>query len=93
MTTIVLTIKSNRSAAHDPQILVRPTPQDHLVNFKLNNTLLDPEPKAIVIFDDVITTGASFTAAKKILETSFLKVVSIGIFIARNIPNQNIISN
>ncbi|MDI1352270.1 MAG: hypothetical protein PSV35_05800, partial [bacterium] len=73
--------------------IVRPTVQDHLDNLKLDNTLINPKPKAIVIFDDVITTGASFKAAKEILNTSFPKIPSIGIFIARNIPNQNLLSN
>ncbi|KTD66490.1 hypothetical protein Lsan_0435 [Legionella santicrucis] len=83
----LFSIKTGRIAAHNPDIIYRPTVQDHLSNFQLNRNLLEPSPKAIAIFDDVITTGASFLAGKMLLNQVFPDTHLIGIFIARNIPN------
>jgi predicted amidophosphoribosyltransferase len=51
----------------------------------LDESLKNPPPQAIAIFDDVITTGASFKAAQEILQKEFPKIPIIGIFIARNV--------
>jgi predicted amidophosphoribosyltransferase len=40
----------------------------------------------IALFDDVLTTGCHFRAAKSILEKSFHEVEIIGLFIARRAP-------
>jgi hypothetical protein len=63
----------------------RPTVDDHLNNWKIEEALKAPAPGSIIIFDDVITTGASYKAAKIILERHYVKVPIFGIFIARDI--------
>jgi hypothetical protein len=76
--------KASREPAHDPNSQKRPKISDHLKNFELDQLLKTPTPKAIAIFDDVITTGASFKAAQSILQEVFPKIPIVGIFIARN---------
>lgn len=83
----ILTIKNPRTAAHDPETYYRPTVEEHQDNFQVTGNLLTPMPKAIAIFDDVLTTGASFRAAKNKLQNHFqASLLIIGIFIARTIP-------
>ncbi|HHS8253796.1 TPA: hypothetical protein ACTTVN_002722 [Legionella anisa] len=79
----------SRNAAHAPDNQGRPNIQDHINNLTIDNALLTPAPKAIVIFDDVLTTGASFKAAQQILRKVFPSIPIIGIFVARNINLMN----
>lgn len=86
----LLIAKSSREPAHDPNSQKRPSISDHLANFTLDESLKMPLPRAIAIFDDVITTGASFKAAQSILQKPYPGIPIIGIFIARNIvPEEN----
>jgi predicted amidophosphoribosyltransferase len=63
----------------------RPTPDSLAANYVLDQNFLQPPRTMIVIFDDVLTTGAHFKAAQKILRTQFT-VPMIGAFIARRVP-------
>lgn len=81
----LLIARSSRDPAHDPNSVKRPKISDHLNNYSLDATLKEPTPRAIAIFDDVITTGASFKAAKEILGKVYPETPIVGIFIARNI--------
>ena len=76
----LVNIKASREAAHKGG--ERLTPKEHYENFKINSALIHPPPLKIVVFDDVITTGASFKGIKKILE-NYSSAKIIGIFIAR----------
>lgn len=80
----LLLATSNREAAHNPGA-ARPSISDHLDNFALNNSQENPKPRAIVLFDDIITSGATFKAAQIIIQKIFLNLPIIGLFIARNI--------
>ena len=64
----------------------RPDPTDLQNIYSIDKNLLAPEPKYIVICDDVITTGAHFTAAKQVLLNQFPSTRIIGCFIARRAP-------
>ena len=66
---------------------VRPRPEDIESNYELDAAATQPEPSVIVIFDDMLTTGAHFLAAKKVLSARFPSAKIIGLFIARRIPN------
>ncbi len=61
----------------------RPTPEQLIANYKL----IPPAspPQRIVIFDDVVTTGAHFRAASTVLAEAFPNARIEGIFIARRI--------
>lgn len=79
---LILT-KSNREAAHNPGA-VRPKVQDHIENFILNSALKNPPPEAIILFDDIITSGSHFKAAKTMIKNAFPEIPAIGLFVARN---------
>jgi predicted amidophosphoribosyltransferase len=83
----MLITKSDRPASHLPGIK-RFTKEEHLKNLMLDEKLINPNPKAIVIFDDVITSGASFKAAQEILKKKFTNMPIAGVFIARALKYQ-----
>lgn len=64
----------------------RPTPQDLMDNYFIDNSVADPTPEKIALFDDVITTGAHFKAAQAVIQKRFPGVRIGGIFIARRVP-------
>ncbi|QXP89654.1 hypothetical protein [Methylococcus capsulatus] len=47
---------------------------------------IEPPPKVIGLFDDVLTTGAHFKATQSMLQETFPGVRVIGLFIARRVP-------
>jgi hypothetical protein len=72
--------KSDMEAAHTGY---RPTIEELINNYYLPDTI-DPNPKeTIVIFDDVITAGCHYIAAKTILKNAFPDSNIMGIFVAR----------
>lgn len=81
----ILDIRKNRLPAHLSKQQPRPTKQDHLVNITVNRNLRHNSPIAIILFDDVIRSGASFKAAKEILQKHFLNVPIFGLFVARHV--------
>lgn len=52
-------------------------------NFSIDETYAAPAPTSIIIFDDVLNTGASFCAAKRQLHERFPTVEIMGLFLAR----------
>ena len=52
-------------------------------NFEVDESLCTPVPPRIAILDDVLTTGAHFVAAKRVLQQRFPTAHIIGLFIAR----------
>lgn len=80
----LILIKSSREAAHSTGSK-RLSVKEHLQNFILDPQYENPFPERIVIFDDVLTSGASFKAAQEVLLKKFPGVFIIGIFIARNV--------
>lgn len=76
--------KSSRDPAHNPGSK-RPSVQEHIANIVLDDSLLLPTPHAIAIFDDILTSGASFKAAQTILRDQYPHTPIVGIFVARNI--------
>jgi len=78
----LLETKTDRNAAHLEG--KRLPPEEHVKNLRLVEKFINPIPKTLIIFDDVITSGASFKAAQKILKERFVIPV-VGIFIARAI--------
>jgi hypothetical protein len=71
-------------AAHDAD--VRPGPDQIAQYYQIDGNLCQLVPKTIAVFDDVITTGAHFVAARRILEATFPGVPIFGFFIARRVP-------
>jgi predicted amidophosphoribosyltransferase len=73
-------------AAHESQ--QRPTVEELLEAYQIDERLADPAPRRIGIFDDVLTAGTHFVAVKTILQNRFGGVPIVGFFIARRVfPN------
>ena len=71
----------NIRAAHSAATRLRP--EEIAAHYAVDESVADPFPKGIILFDDVLTTGAHFKAAKRILEERFPGIRIIGVFIAR----------
>jgi hypothetical protein len=71
-------------AAHDADI--RPGPDQIAAAYQINENLCESAPKNIALFDDVITTGAHFVAARRVIQARFPQAKIFGFFIARRVP-------
>lgn len=76
--------RQSMTAAHATD--VRPTPNDILAGYCIDETLGSPPPKNIGIFDDLVTTGAHYVAARQVLAARFPQAAIFGLFIARRAP-------
>jgi hypothetical protein len=54
--------------------------------YRINEPLATPAPRTIVLFDDVLTTGAHFVAARRVLRRRFGDVRFMGVVVARRKP-------
>ena len=59
--------------------------EDLVANYRINEELANPEPKHIVIVDDMMTAGAHYRAMLKILKKRFPNATFCGVFLARRI--------
>jgi predicted amidophosphoribosyltransferase len=71
-------------AAHDADI--RPSPDQIVARYQIDESRCEPVPRTIALFDDVITTGAHFVAACRVLKGRFPQVPIFSFFIARRAP-------
>lgn len=65
---------------------VRLNPHEIFQLYKIDESKTNPEPSIIAIVDDVLTTGAHYRAAHKLLEQRFTSSAIVGLFIARRAP-------
>ncbi len=63
----------------------RPTVAEILENYAIDETLTEPAPNRIGLFDDILTAGSHFRAAKLLLQQRFGAISVVGIFVARRI--------
>ena len=77
---LILQRESTR-AVHTTSDRITPTALCHL--YYVDPSLKNPPPKSIAIFDDLLTTGAHFRAAKFHLRKIYAETRIIGIFLAR----------
>jgi predicted amidophosphoribosyltransferase len=78
--------RNSLSAAHESQN--RPTVEDLLREYQIDESKANPSPRWIGIFDDVLTVGTHFVAMKTILGARFPGISIQGFFIARRVfPN------
>lgn len=61
----------------------RPMPEQRARLLTLNELEVDPEPKVVVIIDDVLATDSHFRAAKMIVRQRWPHMTVIGVFLAR----------
>lgn len=64
----------------------RPTPDELVANYQLDERLAKPDPETIFIVDDVLTTGCHYKAVKHVLQRRFPKATIYGLFVARRVP-------
>jgi len=69
----------------------RPTVPEIMENYDIDEALIEPCPVVIGLFDDILTAGSHFRAAKLVLLHRFPGVSIVGIFLARRIfpPGEN----
>lgn len=64
----------------------RPTPDELIANYRLDENLVAPTPQIIFLVDDVLTTGCHFKAVQRLLVQRFPQVCIVGLFLARRVP-------
>jgi len=77
-------LRANAPVTHLAQY--RQNPNQIYENYVIEGELVRPLPNAIAVVDDVITTGAHFKAAQRILSENFPGVKIYGLFLARRVP-------
>jgi hypothetical protein len=73
------------AAAHEAGAGERPSVEDLLAIYEIDETLTQPAPAAIGIFDDVLTAGTHYRAMETVLRNRFPQVPIFGFFIARRV--------
>lgn len=73
---------SREVAAHQGD---RPDPGTLAGLLRVDERLCLPAPRAIGVFDDVLVTGSSFKAAKRVLQQRFPGVRVVGLYLARRV--------
>jgi predicted amidophosphoribosyltransferase len=63
--------------------------EELVANYRIDEDLSDPEPKHIVIVDDMMTAGAHYRAMRRVLRKRFSKASISGVFLARRIFASN----
>jgi len=79
---LLLAVES-MTAAHATER--RPTVDQLMANFVVDDALAVPLPRTIALVDDVLTTGAHFVAAKEVLTVRFPSVPVRGVYVARRV--------
>lgn len=72
--------RENRVAAHKDDSKKR-SPDNF--EYEIDESLTEPIPHRITIFDDMVTTGASYVAVKRILQRRFAGATIRGLFLSR----------
>lgn len=78
-------------AAHDAAI--RPRPDDLVAVYAIDETIAEPPPQMVFVFDDVLTTGSHFKAMQRVLQHQYPGVPVVGFFIARRVPDTSAIED
>lgn len=75
--------ESDLDKAHYAEKGQRPGPQYYLDAWELDEDYCQNEPDKLVIFDDMLTRGAHFNAAKRLLLSRFTQCEIYGIFVTK----------
>ena len=67
------------------QITPRPHWKNLVDNYYIDEAVANPEPKKVVLFDDLLTEGAHFKAAQNVLRERYSGIIARGIFVARRV--------
>jgi predicted amidophosphoribosyltransferase len=61
-------------------------PEEIAGNYQLDDSLADPAPQVMLVFDDLLTTGSHFKAIQMVLRRRFGDIQIVGMFVARRVP-------
>lgn len=75
-----------RSVEPSHQRSTRPQASDIARRYRIDETLAAPEPGVVAVVDDLLTPGAHFWAAKRVLTRRFADIEVVGLFLARRVP-------
>lgn len=80
-------VKQDKSmpASHENQTGERNTVQSMIESYKIDETLVEPEPSHIAIVDDMLTAGTHYRAMHYVLSQRFPTAEFFGCFIARRV--------
>lgn len=56
--------------------------------YRIDETLVAPEPGMVAVVDDLLTSGAHFRAAKRVLTRRFAGIKVVGLFLARQVREE-----
>jgi hypothetical protein len=79
----LLLASESMTAAH--ATTARPTIDAIVANLHIDDAVAHPAPTSIALIDDVLTTGAHFVAAKRLLTARFPGIPIRGFFVARRV--------
>jgi len=79
----LLLVAESTEPAH--ATIARPSIEDLAANLNIDEDFAQPPPTNIALVDDVLTTGAHFVAAKRVLTMRFPGVSVRGLFVARRV--------
>lgn len=78
-------ILQNKSTVADHKADQRQSIEDLIDNYYFDEQAALPEPASIALFDDLLTTGRHFKAAKHLLRMRYPDTEILGIFVARSL--------
>ncbi len=61
----------------------RPTPQQLMANYEVDEELVEPTPDHVIVVDDLLVAGSHFKAIQWLLQPRYNDVPICGLFIAR----------
>jgi predicted amidophosphoribosyltransferase len=79
----LLVLSESTEPAH--ATAARPTVEQLIANLQIDDDFAQPAPTSIALVDDVLTTGAHFVAAKRVLTMRFPGLSVRGLFVARRV--------
>lgn len=78
-------IQQRRSTEADHATESRQALLSLIENYYIDERFTKPKPKKVFLFDDVLTSGKHFAAAKEVLEEEYPEIEIFGVFVARTI--------
>ncbi|HCK1138762.1 TPA: hypothetical protein NY230_004053 [Klebsiella michiganensis] len=87
-----LVLQNQSTIASHASTASRPTPDEIMVNYRLDASLLAGIRGNIVIFDDVLTAGSHFKAMKQFLRQHLPEASILGLFVARTAREADVTS-
>ena len=81
---LIVQIRSTNAVHHDSNNRLNPDDLDAV--YAVAEEIAHPIPRSLVVVDDMLTTGAHFKAAQRVLQRRFPQVPVVGLFIARRVP-------